>query len=426
MKVVSLSTSYPLHPADSTAPFVRTITQGLAKRGFDVHMLLPHHPDLNWEDGDDPVRIHRFRYLPRGLRRLHIWGYAGALQADVALRPGVALVLPTALISCVSRLAALVRHHQPDVIHAHWVLPNGPPAAWVARRSGVPLVVSLHGSDAFMAERSWAFGKTASWAFRQARAVTACSGDLMERAHRLGANPARGNVIPYGVDPVQFAPASPEERGKARRDFELPGHGFLVAAVGRLVAKKGFRHLLDAVALLQDGDSETGRVPAAPIRLAVAGGGDLEASLKSHARTLGVDGRVRWLGPQNRAGVAGLLRAADALAVPSVHDAAGNVDGLPNVVLEGMASGLPVVASRIAGIPEVIGDGRNGILVPEKDPEALAVALGQLAQDPVLARRLGDGARQAVEERLNWDSVTGHYAAILRRVVEEKREGGAW
>jgi glycosyltransferase involved in cell wall biosynthesis len=100
--------------------------------------------------------------------------------------------------------------------------------------------------------------------------------------------------------------------------------------------------------------------------------------------------------------VARALAAADVVAVPSVRDRAGNVDGLPNVLLEALAAGRPVVASRVAGIPDVVRDGLNGLLVPARDPEALATALLRLRREPETRTRLGAAARRYAETTLTW------------------------
>ena len=133
----------------------------------------------------------------------------------------------------------------------------------------------------------------------------------------------------------------------------------------------------------------------------------------------GLGESFRLLGDVNREGVQEFYRAADVLAVPSVHDSAGNVDGLPNVLMEGLGSGLPIVASRVAGIPDVIVHGENGVLVPEKDPERLAAALKTMVQDPEGRRGMGAAARSTVEERLNWNVVSGRYFEVLEAAARE-------
>lgn len=405
MRALALATTYPKHPDDSTAPFVRSISHGLCRRGLEVHLLLPHHPELNWLQGDPPVHLHTFSYAPRNWRRFHVWGYAGALVADTSLRREALAILPFASSSSVLSLVRLARRLRPDVLHAHWLLPNGPLAALVSQQSGIPLVISIHGSGVFMAERHRALRLAARYALRRATRVTACSRDLASRAMRLGGSEETISAIPYGVDASEFHPPDPEARREARSALGLAGGTFVILAVGRLVEKKGFEFLIQALPPLDGLGIES--------LLVVAGAGDLEGQLKGVASEAGVERRVRFLGNVRRQHLRQLFAAADTLVIPSIHDAAGNVDGLPNVVLEGLASGLPLVASDIAGIPDVIQHERNGLLVPEQDSQALSSAIRRLAHDPELRRGLGKAARESVEGALDWDSITARYAETL-------------
>jgi glycosyltransferase involved in cell wall biosynthesis len=174
-----------------------------------------------------------------------------------------------------------------------------------------------------------------------------------------------------------------------RARLGAPPGATLVVALGRLVEKKGFSYLVDAAA----------RVPG--LHVALAGEGDLRTELA--ARTATASAPVRLVGALDRASVAAALAAADIVVVPSVVDRAGNVDGLPNVLLEAMAAGRAVIASRVAGIPDVVTDGVDGILVEEKDVAGLAAALARLAGDPALRQRLGAAARAMVTRGLSWD-----------------------
>jgi glycosyltransferase involved in cell wall biosynthesis len=136
--------------------------------------------------------------------------------------------------------------------------------------------------------------------------------------------------------------------------------------------------------------------------VAIAGVGDLQESLARRIAETGAP--VRLVGSLDREGVARALAAADIVAIPSVVDRAGNVDGLPNTLLEAMAAGRAVVASRVAGIPDVITDGTDGLLVPPGDVEALRAALVRLSADDGLRARLGVAARAAAVRRHGWDA----------------------
>jgi glycosyltransferase involved in cell wall biosynthesis len=271
-------------------------------------------------------------------------------------------------------------------MHGHWVIPNGVMAAAAARR--LPVVISVHGSDVFVAERHAVAGMMARRAFRRAGAVTACSDDLHRRAVALGADPARTETVPYGVDTRRFAP-DPAARAAVRASFDVPASPLLFTA-GRLVSKKGFEYLIEAVRAL---------APAHPgLLLAIAGVGDLWAPLRARASGL----PVRFLGNQSQDDIARHAAAADVIVVPSIRDDAGNVDGLPNFALEALASSTPVVATTAGGLPQAITDGENGLLVPERDPAALAAAIGRLIASPDTARSLGVRARNRVEREHSW------------------------
>ncbi|HET9221132.1 MAG TPA: glycosyltransferase, partial [Roseiflexaceae bacterium] len=289
-----------------------------------------------------------------------------------------------------------------------WVLPNGPPAALAARLRGLPLVISLHGSDVYLAERAAPLALAAASALRAAAAVTACSSDLRERALRLGASADRVDVIPYGVDPQAFQPDQ-ASGAHVRAELGLPPDTPLVVTVSRLVYKKGLTYLLEAFPRVLE------RHPRAV--LVIAGYGDLRDELERRAGELGIAARVRFPGQLARDRAARYVGAADVYAVPSIHDQGGNVDGLPNALLEGMGAARPIVASRVAGIPEVINDGQHGLLTPERDSDALAAAITRLLDDRALAQRLGAAARRRVLDELTWDATAERFESVYRRAV---------
>jgi glycosyltransferase involved in cell wall biosynthesis len=428
-----LTTSYPKYPGETTAPFIEEIAAGLARRGHCVHVVAPYHREVRRAPVERDVHLHFFQYSP--WRALNVWGYAEALRADVGLRGRALLAAPLALGAGVKALLRVTNDQRPttndqspmnglasghssfgvrrssfDIIHAHWVLPNGPPAALAARLRGLPLVISLHGSDVYLAERAAPLSLAAAGAMRAAAAITACSGDLRDRALRLGALADRVDVIPYGVDPRAFQP-DPASGAHVRAELGLPPGTPLIVSVSRLVYKKGLTYLLEALPRVLE------RHPDAV--LVIAGYGDLRDELERRAGELGVASQVRFPGQLDRERAARYVGAADVYAVPSIHDQGGNVDGLPNALLEGMGAARPIVASRVAGIPEVIVDGRHGLLTPERDSAALAAAITRLLDDRALAQRLGAAARRRVLDELTWDATAERFERAYRRAVGE-------
>jgi glycosyltransferase involved in cell wall biosynthesis len=386
--VVMVTTSYPRFPGDSVGTFMEPIARSVAARGHEVHVVAPWHPLVTRPAEDKGIRFHFYRYAP--VRSLNVFGYAAAMRADVSLRGAAYVAAPLALFAGwrAARRVALVQ--RATVMHGHWVVPGGITAAMA--RPSLPLVVSLHGSDVFVAERLAPARLAARHALQRAGFITACSDDLARRAIGLGADPVRVETVPYGVDVERFHPDA-GVRAARRRDLSVGDRAPLCVAAGRLVRKKGFEYVIDALA----------HVPNAV--LAIAGNGTLRDELARRAEQVGVAERVRFLGDQTQDRVGEYFAAADVICAPSVRDDSGNVDGLPNVVLEAMASATPLVTTAAGGIGAVVENGRTGIIVPERDAAAIASAMRNLLENPARAREIGVAARAAVERSFGWNRV---------------------
>lgn len=401
-----LASSYPRFPGDGTAPFVRSIAEHVAGLGNDVVVVAPYDVAVSphASSPDKGLRVERFRYVWPD--RFHVMGHARSLHADVRIRPLSYLLLPLFLLASVAALWRETARHKTDIIHVHWVLPNGPAAALVAALRRIPFVVSLHGSDMYVAGRNPAFGAVARFVFRRAAGVTACSPELRDAALALGA-PAGTLLLPWGADPAVFSPArrSPE----VRTAWGASPSQVMVAALGRLVHKKGFDVLLDAWAALAP------RHPEA--RLVLGGDGPLRPELTERVQRLGLGASVDLVGQVPWDRVPDLLAAVDIFVLPSVRDASGNLDGLPTVLLEAMSSGAAVVASEIAGVGLVVRDGETGLLVPAGSAEALAAALEGLIGDSARRLALGQAARRAVETEFNWTATARRLVGLYQRAL---------
>jgi glycosyltransferase involved in cell wall biosynthesis len=222
----------------------------------------------------------------------------------------------------------------------------------------------------------------------QAACVVACNPDVAAELTRTG---ARAHMLPHGVDLRRFVPA-PEPAGDTLR----------LLAVGRLVEKKGFGVLINAVAL-------TG----APVSLRIVGDGPLRQALAAQVDALGVQDRVQFVPAVTHADLPHEYAASHAVIVPSVVDGTGDRDGLPNVVLEAMASGRAVVGTRAGAIAAAIRDGETGLLVPSGSSTALAEAIAMLSACAGRRHALGARARRAVEGDYDVRRCAGAFAAFL-------------
>jgi glycosyltransferase involved in cell wall biosynthesis len=395
-----VTTSYPRFPGDGIGSFMEPIAKSVAACGHAVHLVAPWHPAITRPPAEDGVTFHFYRYAP--VRALNVFGYSGGLRADTDLKASAWLAAPMALLAGWRMARRVARSTAATVMHAHWVIPNGVTA--VAAAGGRPVVVSLHGSDVYVAERHAAARRAARAVFARTSWVTACSDDLRRRAIALGARSGSIETLPYGIDADRFRP-DPAARAAVRAELGV-GDAPLVVSAGRLVRKKGFDVLIDAIGRL------TSTWPS--IRLVIAGDGDLRDELNHRAARSGES--VRLIGTRPQRDIARLVAAADIAAVPSVRDDAGNVDGLPNFALEALATATPVVATTAGGLASVIEDGRTGRLVPPRDAAALADALHALLAHPAEARALGVAARDHVMRHFGWARVGRRLGAIYDQV----------
>lgn len=402
MKLVSIASSYPRYSGDGVGSFIHSLSESLTHLGHHVTVLAPYDPAVvaNWQTAVDVRRVH-FVWPDRWSRL----GHAQSLKGDIRLKwHAYPLVFLFSLFATI-RLLRIINREKPSVIYAHWLLPGGFVGSLASALTGCPLVISLHGSDVFIAEHHRIFRPITRFIFRQTRQLIACSPDLADRAIKLGFPAQHTTVIPYGVAIEAYTPR-PETRSRTRAILGVNDTTPMVMAMGRLVHKKGFDVLLRAIPYIMERFPETQYI--------IAGDGDLRTELRTLAAALGINAVVHFIGHVPWDQTPAYLSAADIVAIPSICDAAGNVDGLPNVLLEALASGRAVVASDIAGIPTVVKNGVNGLLVPSQSPEKLAEALCELLENSALRQKLADSARQTAAATLSWEKIGERVATVLR------------
>lgn len=300
----------------------------------------------------------------------------------------------------VGAMAERLRRAAPALVHAHFAT-DGLLALPLAKALGVPLATTLHGFDVSRSRSAMLGSGRLSWigyALRRHRLMRggnlflAVSDAVRRRAVAQGFPESRTRTHYLGVDLARFAPDPAAAE---------PG---LILHAGRLVEKKGTAVLIEAMA----------RLPQA--RLVVIGDGPQRAALERRAPE-----RVRFLGALPPGEVAAWMRRAWVLAAPSVTARDGDAEGLPTVIVEAAASGVPAVGTDHSGIPEAIGDGETGFVVPEHDAEALAARLASILDSPGLRRRLGEGARARAEARFDAERQTARLESIYDELLRAMR-----
>jgi glycosyltransferase involved in cell wall biosynthesis len=350
------------------------LARDLASRGWDVEVV---------------------SLLPAGPGSVHGGGFGEELAAGGIPVYSPALLGPRALPSA---LWALLRHwrgRRPDVVctfmfHANVV------GTVVGRLAGVPAVAT--------SIRNERFGPR--WRERLEALTQRLSDVTVVNSESVAASllargvipPDRCRVIPNAVDLARFAPRDPATRDATRRRLGVPPHGFLWLTVGRLYPQKDHASLLAALRIVR------GRFRG--VRLAVAGDGPLAACLRQQVRQAALTDTVHWLGA--RTDVADLLAASDAFVLPS------RWEGSPNAVLEALAAGVPVAATDVGGVRELVQDGASGYLAPPGDAAALAAAMERLmALRPEARERLGRHGRESVRQRHEVSTVMARWRDVL-------------
>lgn len=278
-----------------------------------------------------------------------------------------------------------------DLIDAHYYYPDGVAAALLARWLKKPLVVTARGSDLNVIAQYAFARRLIVWAADQAAASIGVCQALMTKLTELGANPAKLNVLRNGVDLERFAP---QDRCEARQRLGLAAQGRYLLMVANLVELKGHHIAIEALTHLPD------------VTLLLVGAGPEHRALVALAQRLGVAERVHWEGQVPQTDLKWWYSAADALALCSSRE------GWPNVLLEAMACGTPVLATAIAAAAEVVGRPEAGVLLERRDVLALVAAWQQLQAGPPLR-----AATRAYAEQFSWGATTQAQLRLFRQML---------
>jgi glycosyltransferase involved in cell wall biosynthesis len=389
-KVLLISNLFPT-PGD---PARGVFTAQLAKRLQDrceltVVCPLPWLP--SWTARAPLGRLRAFASAPYeyDTGRIHVHSPKYALVPRQPRLGAMSMLLGIA--PTVLRLHRQVRF---DVINAHWLYPDGVVSTWLGRHLDVPVVLTALGSDVNILLDNPRTHGTIVNALRDADAVTAKSAGLRRRLVQEGIPAERVSVTGNGVDVDRFTVRDREASASA---LGLPSAERRLLFVGKLASVKGVKYLLQAVVGLASSNPR--------FTLYMVGEGPERASCERITRELGLLPRVRFVGAQHPSAIPCWLGAADVLCLPSLHE------GCPNVVLEALASGRPVVASRVGGVPELLTDA-TGIMVPPGDSAALEAALRR-----ALALPWDAPAMRAHVLPQSWDRAADAYCAVYDRVI---------
>lgn len=390
MKILVVTTLYPNAATPHRAVFVRQFCAKL-KEYAEIRILapVPYFPPLPWFK-----RWNAFRAVPQWEETEN-----GAVEHPRYLvLPKVEMLTGWLYLLSVLPAVRRIRSEFPfDCLNVHWAYPDGFAMALAGRLLGCPVVLTAHGSDIYSYRNRPLVNPLLRWAFGQVQAVVAVSEALKQAIGGIGAT-RRLAVIPCAaINPDIFAM---RDQRQCRQRLGLADAESWIVFIGNLVPVKGCRFLVEAFAQLKA--MRAGQT----LRLAIVGDGPERAELESLADRLGIRPQVVFAGRRPHHEIPEWMNSADIFCLPSLSE------GMPNVAVEAMACGRPVVASRVGGLPDLVPTPWAGLLVPAGDSEQLAGALAQAVGRDWDAKAISDYAR-----KMTWDDIAKRFVALAATAI---------
>jgi glycosyltransferase involved in cell wall biosynthesis len=403
LKVCILTTSFPRFKGDSAGIFLYHLSRQLAQKGVKIKVVVPHDPGCPFTEEWESIRIHRFPYFyPFQLQRLC---YGSGIVKNIKNNLAAIVQLPFFCVSGFLYTLAILKRNKPDIIHAHWSLPQGLIGVIAKKILRIPCITSLHGSDVYGLSSPF-FSVLNSIVIRNSDVCTANSTATAKIARQHCGN---GNirVLPMGVDPQYFSKIRDVDCLKKKIEIKGP----VILFVGRLIDWKGVAYLIKSMPeVLQ-------RFPTA--KALIIGSGPLRTELLSLTKTLSLEEHVIFIDELPQKELVAYYSIADIFVLPSIVNANGETEGLGVVLLEAMACGLPVIGSDVGGIPDLIKNGETGLLVRQKNSQDLGNQMLRLLTDSDLTKNITRNARDLVETQFSWEIVAERFIEVYQDVLKD-------
>jgi len=398
-KLLVVTSTFPRWENDTDPPFVFELCKRLVP-DYDITVHTPSHHGALASEVMHGVNVYRFRYLFSRFERL-----AGGQGIVPKLRRSkfYLLLLPFFLLAQCCSLLLLVARYKPDIIHAHWLIPQGLLAVLAKRVFGIPVVVTAHGADVFSMRRPM-FLWLKKYLARHADQVITVSRPLAKLLMADTESTRYPEIISMGVDATAFAP---EKKNNAIR-AQYGIHGPFLLYVGRLTEKKGVHYLVDAMAKVAEQCPEC--------RLLIVGHGELENELKEKVLSLGLQKSVCFAGGLPNDQLPPYYATADIFVGPSIQARGGDTEGFGLTFVEAAMSGCLLIGTRVGGVEDIITDGHNGFLVPPADAEALAAKILQTVGEFDSLQALKERGRKDAIEKFEWRVIAGQYIRLFSQL----------
>ncbi len=401
MRILVIASTFPSSDDDPVPDFVKQQIIALKRQNpaLMFTVLAPHDRRSRTRHFTKHAAYdeYRFHYIwPFAMEKLAGRGIMPALKAN----PFNYLLIPFLFVGEFVALFRLTRRLKPDLLYAHWFTPQAINARWVGAVTKTPFVFTTHASDVDVWHKVPLIGAhIVRGNVREARAFTAVSRRSMAKLERFflpdewRTLSKRGEIIPMGINLPRLTTR------------QRPTNTKTILFMGRLAEKKGVRYLLEAFEDIVSDYPDT--------RLVIAGDGPLKSSLEHHVKTIGTSAQVSFAGYVTGAEKKAFLKDAYLYVVPSIVTADGDAEGLPVSLMEGLAHGKVCIATNESGADDILTDGKDGFLVPQKDASALADALRKSLSLSAQNYRMISKSAQATAEQFSWPTVATQHDSFL-------------
>ena len=387
-KLLILTSTFPQGLDDTvTARFVYDLARSLTAY-FNVFVLCPKGRNAKRCENLGGVQVHRFRYFLSD-RYAPLMGGEGILASMRENRLAF-IQIPFLMISEFFSTLFFIKTKKIDIINTHWIIPNGFIFALVRNFLRRPHIMTVHAADIFALKRAGFLGRLlCRYTIKKSDCVLPVSTYIRDCFKEVSGMDFKHDIIPMGVDLDKFRPEPAASKDK-----------FTFLFVGKFVEKKGLKFLLEAADIMKKETDD--------FRINIIGGGHDEPYYKDYMLKKGLNKHIQFLGWVNHDKISSLYNESDALVVPSVFDRKGETEGMPVVILEALACGIPVISSRISGATDIVKDLYNGLLSKPGDAADLAGRMAQLRKSGVggyrqncIATALGYSTEKLAENYYN-------------------------
>lgn len=378
------------------------LVKRIAKKGFNPIVLAPHYHNGKIRDCWDTIQIERFPYFfPPSLERL---AYYPGIPYNAKKDLFAFLNILPFLVSEFFWALKMIFSRRISLIHTHWIVPQGLIGAILHALTGIPHVSTIHGSDLSIIGKNSVLKNLCRFIVKNSDVVTVNSSYTKQQLENVAPDSIQKiQVIPMGVNPQQFYNNSNDQMKKKYQNNRI------ILSVGRLIDLKGTVYLVESLPYILKHYPNT--------ILIIIGSGPEEERLQERVESLSLKEHVTFLGTLNHEDLIAYFHSADVFVLPSINKN-GKTEALGVVLLEAMASGCPVIGSKVGGIPDIIIDGETGFLVPEQRPDILAEKIIQIFSDTTLQEKFRRNGLVRIEELFSWDIISKKFLEVYCAVLD--------